>query len=254
MTPNICPFIRYRDAPNALTWLTRAFGFETLIEHANPDGTIAHAEVGLGAGVVGVSSATPPAAENPWSTVRQGIYVHVPDVDAHYERARTAGAEIALLLRDTAYGSREYSARDVENRLWAFGTFRTRAGEGEPNIFPELRYRSPDAIAWLARAFGFRSTAEVRGENGAVVHAEMQFGDGTIMMDVSGGDPGAWRDLTHAVSVRIDDPDAHCVRAKVAGADIALAPFTTRYGARSYWARDPEGFLWGFSTYRPAIG
>jgi uncharacterized glyoxalase superfamily protein PhnB len=51
MTPNIFPVIRYKDAPGAIVWLSRAFGFVKQAEFANPDGTIAHAEVRLGAGM-----------------------------------------------------------------------------------------------------------------------------------------------------------------------------------------------------------
>jgi uncharacterized glyoxalase superfamily protein PhnB len=52
-----------------------------------------------------------------------GIYIDVEDVDAHDRRAKAAGAEIVMELRDTDYGSREYSARDLDGHLWAFGTY-----------------------------------------------------------------------------------------------------------------------------------
>ena len=52
-----------------------------------------------------------------------GVYVVVEDIDAHYERAKAAGAEIVRDLHDTDYGSRDYMARDPEGRLWAFGTY-----------------------------------------------------------------------------------------------------------------------------------
>jgi uncharacterized glyoxalase superfamily protein PhnB len=54
-----------------------------------------------------------------------------------------------------------------------------------------------------------------------------------------------------AISVRVDDPDALYARATGEGAAVVQEPVTTHYGARSCWVRDPEGFLWGFSTYRP---
>jgi len=56
-------------------------------------------------------------------TVTQSAYVIVADVDAHYERAKTAGAEIVLDLEDKDYGGRGYSARDPEGQLWSFGSF-----------------------------------------------------------------------------------------------------------------------------------
>jgi uncharacterized glyoxalase superfamily protein PhnB len=252
MKPNIFPVVRYQDARAAITWLARAFAFEKQAEHPGPDGTIGHAELRLGAGVIGISSATPPDNGNPWSAVRQGLYVAVDDVDAHHERARRAGADIVAPLRDTDYGSRDYSARDPDGHLWGFGTYAMGAQEGEPNIYPELRCPGgPAIVGWLARAFGFTTLVAIPGPDGATMHAEMRLGDGVIMLNVGSGDHGTWGDLTQATSVRIDDPDAHFARARAAGAAVVIPPMTTRYGARSYWARDPEGFLWGFSTYKP---
>jgi hypothetical protein len=49
--------------------------------------------------------------------------IYLPDVDAHYDRAKAAGAEIVVELRNTEYGSREYSARDLEGHVWHFGTY-----------------------------------------------------------------------------------------------------------------------------------
>lgn len=128
-TPTVFPFLRYHDAPAALDWLEAAFGFERLMVAPGPDGTVAHAQVALGAGVIMLSSATPDDAlglKSPGDTsgVSQGIYVHVEDVDAHYQRARSAGAEIVHELQDMDYGSREYAARDPEGYLWSFGSYR----------------------------------------------------------------------------------------------------------------------------------
>jgi len=52
-----------------------------------------------------------------------GIYVAIDDPDAHHDRARAAGAQIVRELADQDYGSREYSARDLEGNLWSFGTY-----------------------------------------------------------------------------------------------------------------------------------
>jgi uncharacterized glyoxalase superfamily protein PhnB len=60
---------------------------------------------------------------DPWGD-EPGLYVAVEDVDAHHARAVAAGAEIVRPLADTDHGSREYSARDCEGRLWSFGTYR----------------------------------------------------------------------------------------------------------------------------------
>ena len=252
MTPNIFPVMRYRNAPGAMAWLARAFGFEKQGEFTNADGTIAHAELRLGAGVIGISSDGPPSPTNPWSAVRQGVYVWVRDVDAHHDRARHAGAEIVRSVANTDYGSREYSARDLDGRLWGFGTYDMGARPGEPNIFPELRCPSGSrAITWLRDAFGCEPVVEVPGPDGTTVHAELRFGDGLILLSTADVGGGAWGDQMQAISVHVDDPDALFARANAAGAAVVLPLATTHYGARHFWARDPEGFLWGFSTYRP---
>ncbi len=249
MKPNIFPFLRYTDAPAAIEWLSRAFLFETQAALPGPDGTIVHAELRRGSGVVGLSSATSPTEGNPWSSIRQGVYVTIDDVDSHHERARAVGARIAISPYDTHYGSREYSAWDLDDHLWGFGTYPMGALEGEPDVFPELVYRrGADAVSWLTRAFGFTATEQVPAPDGRLLHAEMRLGDSTIMLNL--GDASS--DQSQAISVRDDDPDAIFARATAAGAVVVRPPETTHYGARSCWVRDPENFLWGFSTYRPA--
>jgi uncharacterized glyoxalase superfamily protein PhnB len=124
--PNLFPALLYNDAPAALDWLERVFGFERLMVAPGADGTIAHAEMSFGPGIVMVSTAKP---ERKWVSPRdlaglhQTLYVRVDDVDAHYARAKAAGAEIAWELKDTDYGSREYSAHDLEGHFWSFGTY-----------------------------------------------------------------------------------------------------------------------------------
>jgi uncharacterized glyoxalase superfamily protein PhnB len=48
--------------------------------------------------------------------------VHVPDVDAHHERAVAAGADVLYGPRDQDYGQREYGVRDPEGHLWWIAT------------------------------------------------------------------------------------------------------------------------------------
>ncbi|MGH2587927.1 MAG: VOC family protein [Dehalococcoidia bacterium] len=124
--PNIFPALSYRDAPAALDWLTDAFGFEKGLVVPGPEGTIVHAEMSLGPGVIMLASAEDAMG---WMSprdlpgVNQTISVYVEDVNAHYERAKAAGAEIVLDIADTNYGSRGYSARDLEGHFWNFGTY-----------------------------------------------------------------------------------------------------------------------------------
>ena len=121
--PNMFPAFKYQDAPAAIGWLERAFGFTKQGVHTEPDGTIVHAELKLGAGAIMLGSMAPPDPAQPVGDAPQGVYVYVADVDEHYARAKAAGAAIVRELADTPYGSREYTARDSEGNLWSFGTY-----------------------------------------------------------------------------------------------------------------------------------
>jgi uncharacterized glyoxalase superfamily protein PhnB len=125
--PNVFPALRYADANAALEFLQRAFGAEPKEVHRGEDGKIQHAELRVGAGIVMLGEYPPDGfmgGEPPRplaSTI--SLYVVVDDPDAHHARAREAGARIARELEDMPYGSREYSARDLEGNLWSFGTY-----------------------------------------------------------------------------------------------------------------------------------
>ena len=116
----IIPTLRYADAPGAIDFLERAFGLERRHVTENEDGTIAHAELTHGRGMVMLGSAREGDA---FSTGRAVIYVVVDDPDALHDRAKAAGAEIVRGLVDQDYGSREFAAADPEGNVWSFGTY-----------------------------------------------------------------------------------------------------------------------------------
>ena len=124
------PFFRYKDAPAAIEWLSKAFGFKVLMNVPGEHGTIAHAELHLGPAIIMVGSGDDWAAAPVPSDVRaikQGVYVAINDVDAHCERAKAAGAKILRGPEDTDYRSREYSALDPGGYYWSFGKYRPEA-------------------------------------------------------------------------------------------------------------------------------
>jgi uncharacterized glyoxalase superfamily protein PhnB len=117
----VIPTLRYQDAKGAIDFLERAFGFERKAVMENDDGTIGHAELTHGRGMVMIGSAG--MGDPQFDTGHASIYVVVDDPDAVHERARTAGAEVTRDLADMDYGSREFSARDPEGNVWSFGTY-----------------------------------------------------------------------------------------------------------------------------------
>lgn len=127
--PTMFPSLFYDDAPAAIDFLCEAFGFERHAVYANDDGTIAHAELRFGNGLVMLGSAK--AGEPATRGRGGGVYVVLDDPDSHCAQARAAGAEIMRDLRDTEYGSREYGARDPEGNAWSFGTYQPFAFDHE---------------------------------------------------------------------------------------------------------------------------
>jgi uncharacterized glyoxalase superfamily protein PhnB len=128
-TVTFYPSLLYRDADAAMSWLERTLGFERREEHRDEQGNVRHAELSLGSAIVMLGTAG--AGREPFRSLPAGgslVYCAVQDVDALYERARAAGADIPLEPTDTDYGSRDFTARDPEGNLWAFGTYRPEVG------------------------------------------------------------------------------------------------------------------------------
>ncbi len=124
-TERVIPVLVYQDIQAAHDFLVHAFGFEAGGVERGPDGQPVHGEVRLGGTDIWLHRVT---AEHKMASPRtvdmagSGIVVHVPDVDAHCARARSAGAVISRELTDQPYGQREYEACDPEGHRWWFAT------------------------------------------------------------------------------------------------------------------------------------
>lgn len=130
----------------------------------------------------------------------------------------------------------------------------SNAGFPHPAFTPSVIYQdNRAALEWLQRAFGFEPSMILTSAEGAIVHAEMSHGDGVVMIG------NEWADWTRSprsvggkgtqyLHVRVDrDIDAHCERARSAGARIVMEPADQFYGDRTYMAEDPEGHRWTFA-------
>ncbi|MGK5741793.1 VOC family protein [Micromonospora sp. URMC 103] len=119
-------------------------------------------------------------------------------------------------------------------------------------VYPVFRYPDPRAaVDWLCGAFGFQVHALHQGPDGDLAHAELVLDTGLIMIGGRAGPRPRPAGDDWVVYVAVDDVDAHCARARAAGADITREPFDTDYGSRDYAARDLAGNVWSFGTYRP---
>lgn len=119
---SIFPVLTYPDPRAAIDWLCAAYGLTEHAVHLDESGTVVHAELAHGDGLLLIGRRTSPRPrpdDTDWS-----VYLVVDDIDRHCERARSVGAEIVREPHDTDYGSRDYAARDLDGNVWSFGTYR----------------------------------------------------------------------------------------------------------------------------------
>ena len=127
----LIPSLRYHDARAAIAWLERAFGFERHAVYDGPDGTVAHAELRFGNGMIMLGSATNPSPlKHLYATpaeaggrVTSPLYLVVPDCEPVWQRAQSAGAKIVMELREMEYGGKAFSVLDLEGYLWSVGEY-----------------------------------------------------------------------------------------------------------------------------------
>ena len=127
----VIPSLRYRDAHQAIEFLVRALGFAKQAVYDGPNGTVAHAQLTLGHGMVMLGSASNEGAWGDRMVQPDEIggretsapYLVVPDAAAVYERAKAAGAEIVGELVEMDYGGKAFSCRDPEGHLWSVGEY-----------------------------------------------------------------------------------------------------------------------------------
>jgi uncharacterized glyoxalase superfamily protein PhnB len=128
----VIPCMRYREATRAIEWLCEVIGFEKHLVVPGEGGEIIHAELSLGNGMIMLGSVLRNETDFGKMMVQpdeiggketQSAYVIVADPDAVYSRAKAAGAEIVIEIKDESYGGRGFSCRDFEGRLWSIGSY-----------------------------------------------------------------------------------------------------------------------------------
>jgi uncharacterized glyoxalase superfamily protein PhnB len=121
--------LHYADPERALDWLSRAFGFEPDLVVKNEDGKIVFARTGYGPVQVAILPEHPPRMRSPLATggiATQSVQVRITDdIDAHFARARTAGAEALSEPQNFFFGDRAYLVADLEGHVWNFGQRKT---------------------------------------------------------------------------------------------------------------------------------
>ena len=128
--PKLLPLIRYRDPARSIEWLCKALGFEKHHVVTGQDGGLSYAHLRFGGSLIMVTpfgdSTSDTDVNLPDKIGRaqtQSCYFVVRDVNAHYDNAKAAGAEIVLDIKVYEHGGCRYSCRDPEGHIWNFGTY-----------------------------------------------------------------------------------------------------------------------------------
>jgi uncharacterized glyoxalase superfamily protein PhnB len=127
----VIPSLRYRDAHAAIDWLCRVFGFTRNAVYDGPNGTVAHAQLTRGAGMLMLGSAANTgeyadrsiSLEQTGGRETVGLCLIAEDCEAVYERVKAAGTEIIQELNSPPYGGKAFACRDLEGHIWWVGSY-----------------------------------------------------------------------------------------------------------------------------------
>jgi len=120
MTQTITPYLLYEDGEAAASFLTRAFGFKEVDRAIGAAGGL-HLELETQLGGRIYAGHAPAGFRNPAEVGRTSlVYVLVPDVDAHHDRAKSEGADVVEELVTLPFGHRRYTCRDPQGHEWSF--------------------------------------------------------------------------------------------------------------------------------------
>jgi uncharacterized glyoxalase superfamily protein PhnB len=123
-----------------------------------------------------------------------------------------------------------------------------------PTIYPTLRYDDARAaIRFLGDALGLRLESCHEDESGGIAHATLAWGTGLVMLSSRHAGTDPFDTGRACLYLAIEDPDAHHARALAAGAEEVMGLVDQPYGSREFAVRDPEGNVWCFGTYQPAV-
>jgi uncharacterized glyoxalase superfamily protein PhnB len=252
----VLPHVIYQDVAEAVAWLTKTFGFNEHYRYGDPAEPLSGAQVHLGNAWIMLKraragSASP--AQLGYGT--QSLTVFVDDVDAHFQRAKSAGAKILEDLHETVYGELQYAAEDLDGHHWLFSRhardlapeeWGARVAEATSRLAllrrPRLCYLEIPALD-LRQSVGFYE--KVFGWN--IRHRETTR---PSFDDATGNVSGAWvtpqgmpRESGLLPSIWVDSVDATLSQVAAEGGVVVEAPHADAPGSACLIAtfRDPAG-------------
>ena len=117
-TNTVLPHIVYQNIPEAISWLTKVFGFTEHYRYGEP---VSGAQMHLGdAWIMLMGSRADSKTPTQLGCKTQSLTIFVDDVDAHFHRTKSAGTKIVEDLHETVYGERQYGVEDLDGHHWLF--------------------------------------------------------------------------------------------------------------------------------------
>jgi PhnB protein len=241
---NIVPYILVNGAARFIDFLKAAFRAEERLRIPLTDGSVMHAEVGVGDSVIELADANLKFAARPMT-----IHLYVKDADATYGKALEAGATSLEEVSDMPWGDRQGVVRDPFGNVWNIGTPKgwTPGPEGPRSVQPFLHCDDAHKMmAFLKAAFGAESEGVAESPEGRVLHATVEINYATIEVEDADRERQPMPGYFH---VYFRDVDKAYAAALGAGASSLEAPVDKDYGERAAIVQDPFGNTWFLATY-----
>jgi len=243
--PNIAPYFLVNHAPQFIDFLVSAFEGTERIRVPRPDGSVMHAEVGIGNSVIEMGDANQQYPQRFMTT-----HLYVPDARATYARALKAGATPIFSPTDEhPSGDLWGEAKDPFGNTWYIATRKGWSGgpEGVLTVQPYLHLRNAhDMIPFIEAAFSAKVTGVHKSPDGIVQHATIEIAGATFEIDEAQGETQPTQSYLH---VYVPDTDAVYAQALRAGATSVTPPNTAPYGDRAATVKDPFDNTWFLATF-----
>jgi len=241
----ITPYVIVRPAEQFMEFLKSCFDGVEQVRMAAPDGSIMHAEMSIGNGVIEVSDGNDQYAPAP-----QAIHLYVDDPDATYARTLQAGStSFYAPIDDHPSGDRWGAVKDPFGNHWYIAKPRgwTPGPEGLRSVQPYLHLREAHKmIPFMETVFGAETVGLHKSPDGIVHHATVRIGTATLEIDEAHGE---FQPMPCHLHVYVPDTDAAYARALQAGATSINAPSNAPYGDRAAGVKDAWGNSWFIASY-----
>lgn len=251
----VTPYVRLPEADPVIEFARRVFRAEET-HRATSGGGGVHCELRIGDSMVMIGGGPLKAGAQAIVPRLAAFHVHIPDVDACYERAVEAGAEVMRGPADEPYGERAAYVKDAAGNHWYIATYLgdgpAYLDQGLGTVTPHVYVKrtaergAPEFIAFLNAAFGARKEFAHERPDGLVAHAVVRIGGAAIEI----GEAREDREMPTGFYLYVDDCDAVYQQAREAGAESLFPPADQPYGDRMAGVRDPWGNEWFLATHR----